>query len=220
MEEFIFNEKVYKIDFQGFLINHELWDENFALGMADKLRIPDGLTEKHWEVIKYIRDSFLKYNFCPNIYRTGKELNMKISDFKALFPTGYQRGACLLAGITYSDGYLTYHYIDKIYSKPPFDKKKVYRIDIYGFLVEPEDWDENFAVLRSEELKMPELLTDKHWEVIYFIRDRFKKTRTIPNVYETCEYNELELEQLEHLFPDGYHRGAVKLAGLRLIVGE
>ena len=29
-------------------------------------------------------------------------------------------------------------------------------------------------------------------------------------------YANLKIDELEKLFPDGYHRGAVKLAGLRL----
>jgi tRNA 2-thiouridine synthesizing protein E len=37
-----------------------------------------------------------------------------------------------------------------------------------------------------------------------------------PSVTETCEVNDLDIEELEQLFPDGYHRGAVKIAGLRL----
>jgi tRNA 2-thiouridine synthesizing protein E len=48
------------------------------------------------------------------------------------------------------------------------------------------------------------------------IRKRFEETGTVPTVYETCEMNQIELEDLESLFPDGYHRGAVKIAGLRV----
>ncbi len=39
---------------------------------------------------------------------------------------------------------------------------------------------------------------------------------TVPTVYETCEENRIEIEDLEALFPDGYHRGAVKISGLRV----
>jgi tRNA 2-thiouridine synthesizing protein E len=35
-------------------------------------------------------------------------------------------------------------------------------------------------------------------------------------VIETCEATDLDIAELERLFPDGYHRGAVKIAGLRL----
>jgi tRNA 2-thiouridine synthesizing protein E len=33
---------------------------------------------------------------------------------------------------------------------------------------------------------------------------------------ETCEANSIEIDEFATLFPDGYHRGAVKIAGLRL----
>jgi hypothetical protein len=42
------------------------------------------------------------------------------------------------------------------------------------------------------------------------LRNRnFKKKNVVPTVYETCEANDLEIDDLERLFPQGYHRGAV-----------
>jgi tRNA 2-thiouridine synthesizing protein E len=64
-------------------------------------------------------------------------------------------------------------------------------------------------------MKMPRL-TDKHWQILEFLRQRFATNNIVPTVYETREANHLELEELQRLFPDGYHRGAVKLAGLRV----
>jgi tRNA 2-thiouridine synthesizing protein E len=92
--------------------------------------------------------------------------------------------------------------------------EKVYRVDIRGFLVDPSEWDEGYAALRYLEMKMPGSLTDKHWRVIRFLRKKYQENGTVPTVYETCEANQLEIEDLERLFPDGYHRGAVKIAGL------
>ncbi len=50
-----------------------------------------------------------------------------------------------------------------------------------------------------------------------FLRKRFQETGSVPTVYETCEQNKIEIEDLERLFPDGYHRGAVKISGLHVI---
>ena len=44
-----------------------------------------------------------------------------------------------------------------------------------------------------------------------------KKPVLSRTAYETCADNEVEIEDLERLFPDGYHRGAVKISGLRVI---
>jgi tRNA 2-thiouridine synthesizing protein E len=63
---------------------------------------------------------------------------------------------------------------------------------------------------------MPGGLSESHWNIIHFLRDRFVKNGTVPTVYETCGDNGIDLEELERLFPDGYHRGAVKIAGLRV----
>jgi tRNA 2-thiouridine synthesizing protein E len=59
-------------------------------------------------------------------------------------------------------------------------------------------------------------LTDKHWQIIRFLREYYEKNEEIPTVYETCEANQINIEELDQLFPDGYHRGAVKIAGLRM----
>jgi tRNA 2-thiouridine synthesizing protein E len=63
---------------------------------------------------------------------------------------------------------------------------------------------------------MPQLLEDEHWKIIYYLRASNKKNKVVPTIYETCEANDIEIGDLERLFPDGYHRGAVKIAGLRV----
>ena len=60
-------------------------------------------------------------------------------------------------------------------------------------------------------------LTDDHWRIIYYLRDVYQVEHRIPNIYETCENCDLDLDSFEALFPDGYHRGALKIAGLRFL---
>ena len=88
-------------------------------------------------------------------------------------------------------------------------------MDIRGFLIDPSEWDEDYAVFKALEMKMPGLDED-HWEIISFIRKRYEETGIVPTVHEVCENKQIEIETLESLFPDGYHRGAVKIAGLRI----
>lgn len=216
MENFVYLDKEYHIDSEGFLVNPDEWDRNFAEGMAPNLKI-GSLTEDHWTIIDYIRSTYERMNLCPIIYDTCRKCNLNLTELMRLFPTGYQRGACLLSGVTYNSGYLGYHYMDKVYQRQPSkDKMRTYTVDSHGFLIDPTEWNETYAVLKAEEMKMPALLTDRHWDVIYYLRDKFQKTERIPSVYDTCRDNNLDLDDLEKLFPDGYHRGAVKLAGLRL----
>lgn len=223
MKTFIYKNKSYEVDDFGFLDDYKKWDKDFADGMAFKLGISDGLSKKHWDVINYIKQYFEKTGSVPLVYKTCQENDLSASKFKKLFPTGYMRGACKLAGITYRDRIINYfgetHFTEsKVLEKAEIEnlKKKVYRVDIYGFLIDPNEWDENYAILKAEELKIPNGLTEKHWKIIKFLRENFIKSKEVPNMADCCEANKIELEDLEMLFPDGYQRGAVKISGLRV----
>jgi tRNA 2-thiouridine synthesizing protein E len=135
-------------------------------------------------------------------------LGLHIAGFSFLFPAGYQRGACKLAGISHREGLP-----EGIRGSSDQDLKS-YRIDLWGFLLDPDEWDERFALLRAHELKVPRGLTNEHWRVLRFLRQEYFRIGKVPTVSETCEALGLDLEGLEDLFPDGYHRGAVKIAGL------
>ncbi len=49
-------------------------------------------------------------------------------------------------------------------------KNKVYNLDDDGFLIDPGQWDEDFARGLALQLGMPADLTPAHWEVLNFIR--------------------------------------------------
>jgi TusE/DsrC/DsvC family sulfur relay protein len=216
MSTFTFGDKSYQLDTEEFLADYNEWDEDFARGMAPKAGIISGLTDDHWKIIRFIRDQFNETGKCPLVYETCRINRLHLQEFKRLFPSGYLRGACKLAGVTYKEGYLNQSglgdFAESITSPP---QEKSYEIDGRGFLINPYQWDEEFAAARAYEMKMPKL-TEKHWEVIRFLRSSFEKNNMVPNVYETCEANSIELDELQKLFPDGYHRGAVKIAGLRV----
>ena len=85
-----------------------------------------------------------------------------------------------------------------------------------GFLIDPDNWDPYYAMHRALDMKIPQQeLVDGYWRVIYYLRDVFKREEHISTFDETCEDCQLELEELEALFTDDYHRGALKVAGLR-----
>jgi len=218
-----FGGKSYEVDAQGFLLDPSRWDRDFAQGLAPEVKIAGGLSAEHWKVIEFIRDAFQRTGECPVVYQTCKANGLLIKDLKRLFPSGYLRGACRLAGITYLDRQVNFYGEGglgpavKSERKPAEARmlKKVYRVDGSGFLVDAAEWDEYFALRLAHDLKLPGGLKEPHWKVIRFLRERFEKDGTVPTLYETCEANRLELPDLERLFPDGYHRGAVRIAGLR-----
>lgn len=207
--------KNYEVDSDGFLLDYAQWDEDFARALAPRLSITGELTEEHWKVIRYIRNFYETTGKCPLVYQTCKMNRLFLKDLKALFPTGYLRGACKLAGITYKEGYVKYSWALAADNERKAEAEKTYRVDARGFLLDPSEWNPGFARLRAEEMNLPGGLTAKHWQIIDYLRGIYAKNLTIPTIYQTCEDNHLELAELELLFPNGYHRGAVKLAGLR-----
>ncbi len=207
----------YEVDKNDFLLDPEEWDTRFAEVLAPTCGISGGLTSEHWYVFNFIRQSFLVNAVRPTIYETCRAHCLSLADIKRLFPTGYLRGACKLAGLKYSvkparPPRLLFSLTPRTLKVP---ENRTYRVDIYGFLIYPSEWDEDYAACKALEMKMPRL-NDHHWKIINFIRKRFVETGVVPTVYETCEENQLEIEDLEALFPDGYHRGAVKISGLRV----
>ena len=214
---FKYKDKQYQVDAQGFLMVPEQWDENFAIGVAPDVKIASGLSDRHWRVINFIRNTFEIMSVCPLVYVACRENDLGLGDLEELFPTGYLRGACKLAGVTYRDAYMQKVWMDyNLEHNTTIYHKKEYITDEAGFLVNPADWDENFALHKAAELKIPGLLTEAHWKIIYCLRKTFAETGVVPTVYQTCNPDRLSIDELEKLFPTGYHRGAVMIAGLRV----
>ena len=208
--------KEYQVDDGGFLVDYQHWDEDFAKETASEVKIEGELTREHWDVINFIRKTFEETGKCPLVYETCRQNGLRLKGLRDLFPTGYLRGACKLSGITYREGYLGQSLLPATADDlNTIAANKTYEVDVRGFLAHHDEWDEYFAAHRAHEMKIPGgKLTEAHWKIIRYLRETFETTGGVPTIYETCEANGIELEQLEQLFPDGYHRGAVKIAGL------
>jgi tRNA 2-thiouridine synthesizing protein E len=200
----------------GNLLDWRQWTESYAEELAPSLGIPGGLTSRHWEVIHSIRKHFAETGKCPVVYQTCRHQGLRLRELEELFPTGYRRGACKLAGLNYlSDFHPSEARSQRADSAPSSEQiARAYRVDDHGFLLEPTTWDERWAAGKADELGTG-TLTDRHWRVVRGLREAFAQSGEVPTVYETCRRHGLELEDLEGLFPSGYHRGAVKIAGLR-----
>jgi tRNA 2-thiouridine synthesizing protein E len=209
----------YPVDQGGFLLEFDTWDEGFVRASAPALKIRE-LGDDHWKVISYIRTFYRETGHCPLVYQTCRANGLSHRELEALFPTGYLRGACRLAGLSTQAAYPpfaeTYRYRDVRPAAPGVsDPGKSYHIDAFGFLLDPSTWDRGFAHLKAFEMKLPGGLREDHWRVMDYLREEFHRTASVPTVIETCKALGLELGDLEELFPDGYNRGAVKMAGLR-----
>ena len=107
MTTFNYKGKTYDVDEHDFLRDFADWSPEFAEGMAQKLQMSGSLTTEHWDVIYFIRNTYLETGVCPLVYETCRSNGLLVNELKRLFPTGYLRGACKLAGITYREGYIS-----------------------------------------------------------------------------------------------------------------
>ena len=204
MESIQLGKKTYQVDALGFLADFHEWDKGFAEGMAASAKIHEGLTPEHWKVLLSIREVFSETGQCPLVYETCRANGLFIRDLKRLFPAGYHRGACKLAGVTYRDRLVNFYgeanrdVSGAKAGQPGAEaEEKSYRVNVLGFLLDPSEWDEDFALCRAREMKMKGGLTAAHWKVIRYLRDEYEKTGAVPNLYAACEANRLELDDLE-----------------------
>ena len=87
-----------EIDEDGFIQEPAKWSESVAAALAATEGV-DQLTERHWQLIKYLRDYYQKFGIAPMIRKMCKEVGMKLSEVYELFPTGPAKGACKAAGL-------------------------------------------------------------------------------------------------------------------------
>ena len=99
MSKVTFKGKTYSLDDHGFLDPPDQWEEGFAEGMARMVGITGGLAERHWQVVNYLRRKFLEEDTVPVVVLACADNKMRLSELRSLFPTGYHRGACKIAGL-------------------------------------------------------------------------------------------------------------------------
>ena len=93
-------------------------------------------------------------------------------------------------------------------------KEKRVEVNEEGFLTNPEEWDEEVAVLLARAEEGIENLTEDHWEVINYIRNYYLEKNLAPMVRKVCKNTGFQLKYIYELFPSGPAKGACKVAGL------
>jgi len=86
-----------------------------------------------------------------------------------------------------------------------------------GFLLNPDDWTKEIAMELAGTIHIE--LTDKHWQVIEFMRSDFKKTGKSPTVRRITQNSGVNTKELYQLFPGGPGKKAALLAGVPKPVG-
>ena len=86
-----------RLDPEGFFEDPSQWTREMAVEMA----AADGLalTDKHWQVIEFMRRDFAEKGTGPTVRVLGKASGVSIKELYQLFPTGPAKTAARLAGI-------------------------------------------------------------------------------------------------------------------------
>jgi len=92
--------------------------------------------------------------------------------------------------------------------------------DLEGYLVNPENWDDEIARELAAEEKLE--LTDPYWTVLRFMREYWREHQVAPDVRHVVGFlssnqgldKKVAKEQLFQLFPYGYVQQACKIAGM------
>ncbi|MDH4104011.1 MAG: TusE/DsrC/DsvC family sulfur relay protein [Thermoleophilia bacterium] len=98
MTALLIAETSVDVDAEGFLTNPDQWNEQIAEEIARESGVP-ALTDRHWLVIRYMRDRYLATGTAPSIRSLGKESGVPIKELYALFPKGPAKLAAKIGGI-------------------------------------------------------------------------------------------------------------------------
>jgi tRNA 2-thiouridine synthesizing protein E len=86
-------------------------------------------------------------------------------------------------------------------------------VDAEGFLTDPAQWNEQIAETIAAQNGIPEL-TDRHWLVVRFMRDRYLQTGTAPSIRSLGKESGIPIKELYQLFPKGPAKLAAKIGGI------
>ena len=83
---------------EGFLVDSSQWNEDVAVELARREGI-DPLTDRHWQVIRFMRAEYEAKGTGPTVRVLGKTSGVPIKELYQLFPKGPAKIAAKIAGI-------------------------------------------------------------------------------------------------------------------------
>ena len=86
------------VDAEGFLTDPQQWNEQIAAAIAQANGVPE-LNERHWLVVRFMRDRYLSTGTAPSIRSLGKESGVPVKELYQLFPKGPAKLAAKIGGI-------------------------------------------------------------------------------------------------------------------------
>ena len=95
--------KQVQLDAEGFLVDYKEWDEDLAKELAKEEGIEE-LTDRHWHVIRFMREEYEKTGQVPTIRRLKNAGGIPTKELYALFPNGPAKKAARIAGLPKPQG--------------------------------------------------------------------------------------------------------------------
>ena len=89
-------------DADGFMTDHDAWTPDIAEAIAAVLEIE--LTERHWEVLNFVRNEYETKGDAPTIRRITKVGGVPTKELYALFPGGPAKIAAQISGLAKPTG--------------------------------------------------------------------------------------------------------------------
>ena len=86
------------LDAEGFLTDASQWNEQVAEAIASEHGIAQ-LTDRHWMVVRFMRESYLRDGQAPTIRTLGKTSGVPVKELYQLFPKGPAKLAARIGGI-------------------------------------------------------------------------------------------------------------------------
>jgi TusE/DsrC/DsvC family sulfur relay protein len=85
-------------DPEGYRTDTPPWNERMAEEIAAANGVPE-LTERHWLVVRFMRERYLATGTAPSIRALGKESGVPVKELYQLFPKGPAKLAAKIGGI-------------------------------------------------------------------------------------------------------------------------
>jgi tRNA 2-thiouridine synthesizing protein E len=85
-------------DAEGFLLDPQAWNEELAVELAQASGVGE-LTDRHWQVVRFMRETYLRTGTAPSIRALGKESGVPVKELYELFPKGPAKLAARIGGI-------------------------------------------------------------------------------------------------------------------------
>jgi tRNA 2-thiouridine synthesizing protein E len=90
--------RAVELNDEGFFVDPDTWTDDMAPELAAQEGI-DELTDRHWQVIRFMRAEYAEKGTGPTVRVLGKTSGVSVKELYALFPKGPAKTAARIAGI-------------------------------------------------------------------------------------------------------------------------